>query len=71
MKIHWLGWEWFHQDIQEDLAHGRRELIELSRHDSLSFESFVTFIAGGEISGGLPLVAASEVFSEEEVICVT
>jgi hypothetical protein len=37
----------------------------------LSFESFVTFIAGGETSGGLPLVAGFEVFSEEEAICVT
>jgi hypothetical protein len=36
----------------------------------LSFESFVTFMAGGETSGGLLLVAASEVFVEEEVICV-
>jgi hypothetical protein len=36
----------------------------------LSFDSFVTFMARGETSGGLPLVAASEVFSEEEAICV-
>jgi len=28
-------------------------------------------MAGGETSGGLPLIAASEVFSEEEAICVT
>jgi hypothetical protein len=28
-------------------------------------------MAGGETSGGLPLVTASEVFSEEEAICVT
>ena len=27
-------------------------------------------MAGGETSGGLPLVAVSEVFSEEEAICV-
>jgi hypothetical protein len=36
----------------------------------LSFKSFVTFMIGGETSGGLLLVAASEVFIEDEAICV-
>ena len=50
--------------VQSRLPTEKKELIELSIHDSLSFDSFVTFIAGGEISGRLLLVAASEVFSE-------